>query len=206
SKFQVFKVLELKSQRLRLEVETLKLCHLEALLLSGQPANCMPGPAMVPAFFSALLLLARSWRGDPEKDQSCAIQPNHIFVGKPTHTRADSQLRNGRDLIHHKPANSPQPIALARLHHKAKQWSFTLIGGKWTNGDRVSTVESVVLNNHNRTRLPRVVFTACDSPNFTALHLAGFHLDESDVPPQSEIASMKSWSARARGLLATATD
>jgi hypothetical protein len=52
------------------------------------------------------------------------------------------------------------------------------------------------LENHHRTRFSCVVLTARNGPNLAALHF----------PPQSETASIKSWSSLACGLLATARD
>ena len=136
-------------------------------------------------FFFHLTLISR--RSDAQKYESGAIQPHHVFVGQAANPRADSRLRNGRDLIHHQPANSPQPIAFAGLDHKAKQRSISRVGGERADGDRICPVETVVLQNNNWTRLSRVVLAACDSPNFATLHAL----------PQSATASIKAWSSPA---------
>ena len=120
--------------------------------------------------------------GDAQEDQNGTIQPHHILVSKVADTSADPSLRNGRDLIHHQSADSAQAVALAWLDRQPKQRSIGWVGSECAHRGRIRHVETVVLKNHNGTGLPRMVFTARNSPNLAALHIA----------PQSETALIKS--------------
>ena len=149
-----------------------------------------PGPILVPAFLPHLTLISR--RGDTQKYKSGAIQPQNFFVGKAANMRADLRPRNSRDLIDHQPAKRPQSVAFAGLDRETKQRSIGWVGGERADGDRICHVETVVLKNHDWTRLSSVALAACDSPNFATLHFV-----QSDVLPQSATASIKAWSAAA---------
>ena len=131
------------------------------------------------------LFFARS--RNAQKHQDCTIQPNNILVSKAADAGADPCLRDGRDLIHHQPANSAQPVVLVGLDRQPKYRSIGWIGRECAYRNRLRLVETVVLKNHNRTRLRGVILTARDGPNLTALH----------SPLQSEIASINSWSCLA---------
>ena len=120
--------------------------------------------------------------GNAQEDQNRTIQPHHILVGEAADARAELRLWNGRDLIHHQPADGTQAISLTWLNGQPKQRSIGRISGKCAHRDGIRHVETIVLENHSGTGLSRVVFTTCKSPNFSALQLV----------PQSETASIKS--------------
>jgi len=89
------------------------------------------------------------------------------------------------DLIHHQPANSAKAVAFVWLDRQPKQRSIGGVGSERAYRDQIRHIETVVLKYHNRTGLSSVILAARNGPNFTALH----------IPPQSETASMKSWSS-----------
>ncbi len=141
-------------------------------------------------------LFLASWSSNSQEDQNGAIQPHHILVSKAANTRPDFCFWNRRDLIHHQATNSSESVGLARLNEESKKRSIGWIGSERAQRNRIRHVETVVLKNHHRTWLSSVVLTARNGPDLAALH----------VPPQSEMASIKSWSSFACGLLATARD
>ena len=120
--------------------------------------------------------------GNAQEDQNRTIQPHHIFVGEAADARAELRLWNGRDLIHHQPADGTQAISLTWLNGQPKQRSIGRISGKCTHRDGIRHVETIVLENHSGTGLSRIVFATCKRPNFSALQLV----------PQPETASIKS--------------
>ncbi len=130
-------------------------------------------------------LFVAGWSSNSQEDQNGAIQPHHILVSKAANIRPDFCFRNSRDLIHHQATNSSQSVGLARLNEESKKRSISWIGSERAQRNRIRHVEPVVLKNHHRTRFSSVVLTARNGPNLAALH----------VPPQSEMASIKSWSS-----------
>ena len=80
------------------------------------------------------------------------------------------------------------PVLFVGLDRQPKQRSIGW-GRKLKAHMVIESVMSkpVVLKNRNRTGLPGIILAARNGPNFTALHTA----------PQSETASMKSWSSLA---------
>ena len=127
-----------------------------------------------------MLGIARS--GDTQEDQNGTIQPHHILVRKAADTCTNFCFQNSRDLIHHQPASSAQPVAFVWLDRQPEQRSLGRVGSECAYRDRIRPVETVVLKNHNGTGLAGVVFTAGNGPNLATLHIA----------PQSETALMKS--------------
>src|SRR5208282_499088 len=120
--------------------------------------------------------------GNAQEYHDRALQAQHIPGGKTAHKRPDPGFRDGGDLIHHQPAGSAQSIAVARLNGEAKKGSIGGIRREGADRDGVCPVEAVVLENHNRPGLSRVVFAAGDGPNLAA----------PQDSPQSEMASIKS--------------
>src|SRR5216683_2756876 len=141
-------------------------------------------------------LFVASWSSNSQENQNGAIQPHHILVCKTANMRPDFCFRNRRDLIYHQATNSSQSVALARLNEESKKRSIGWIGCERAHRNGIRQVKTIVLENHHRTRFSCVVLTARNGPNLAALHF----------PPQSETASIKSWSSLACGLLATARD
>jgi hypothetical protein len=157
-----------------------KVCEDSFALLRG--SGCHFGDVCLARSFVLAFLPAAGRSGNAQEDQNRTIQPHHILVGEAADTRAELRLWNGRDLIHHQPADGTQAISLTWLNGQPKQRSIGRISGKCTHRDGIRHVETIVLENHSGTGLSRIVFTTCKRPNFSALQLV----------PQPETASIKS--------------
>ena len=125
-------------------------------------------------------LLVGSWSSNSQKDQNGAIQPHHILVSKTANMLADFCFGNSRDLIYHQATNGSQSVAVTRLNEESKKRSIGWIGCERAHRNGIGHVETVVLENHHRTRFSCVVLTATNSPNLAALYF----------PHQSETASI----------------
>src|ERR1051326_4957480 len=132
----------------------------------------------VPLPFSSLV-----WPGDPQEDENGTVQSHDILVREAAQARAYLRFRNGRDLIDHQPADGAKAVGLVGLDCQPEQRGIGGIGREGAYRDRICHVETVVLKDDNRTRLPGVILAAGNGPDFAALHRS----------PQSETASMNSW-------------
>src|ERR1019366_4358508 len=122
-----------------------------------------------------------------EKDQYGAVQPDDVVVSKTANKHADFRFCNRVYLVHHQPRGGAQAIAFVGFYRQPKERSILSVGSKGTHSKRVRHVKAIILNDHDGTRLARVVLTASNGPYLTAAHYL----------PQSETASMKSWSSLA---------
>jgi internalin A len=108
--------------------------------------------------------------GQPEEYENRLIEPQHIFVVQAADLRTHLGLRDGGDLVHHQPAGRKQSIAVIRFDGQAEQRRFRLISGEGTDRDRVRGVETVILDDDDRTGLPGIILAARDSPDVATPH------------------------------------
>lgn len=118
--------------------------------------------------------------GKPKIDQQGLIEPHQVCVINSTNEMTQFRFGNGRDLVHHQATGRTQAIFRTRNDDEAQQRRIGWIRGEGANGDGVCAVETIILNDDNRTRLTRIILAARNGPD-----LAPFHSS-----PQSDMASI----------------
>ena len=95
---------------------------------------------------------------------------HHVGVHEPSDAAAQLHFRDRRDLVDHQARGRPQAVRLVRFDSEAEQRSVGWIAREGADGDGLGGVEAIILHDHQRTRLARVVSASGSSPDLSALH------------------------------------
>jgi hypothetical protein len=98
------------------------------------------------------------------------VEAHDIRVVQASDPRADLGFRYGRDLVHHQAAGRAQSVARVGLDREPEQGRIRCVGGEGADGDGISRVEAVVLNDHDGSGLAGIVLAARDGANLAAFH------------------------------------
>jgi len=147
------------------------------------------------AGYAGIGLVVESAARDAEENDDCSTESDHVVIAEPPDRLAELGAWNRRDLVHHQVAGLSNSVRLIRSHRKPKQWRLGGIRGERTDGHRRGGIESIILDNDDRSRFSDVPAACRCGPDLTASH------------PSSELrASMNAWSSVSCVLAATAAD
>ena len=105
-----------------------------------------------------------------EEDNDCTTKSHHVVIAKSTDSFTQLRARNGGDLVNHHAAGLSDPIRRIRIHLKPEQRRFGGICGERADGHGRSGIETVVLDDDDRTRLSDVPAACSGGPDVTPLH------------------------------------
>lgn len=125
------------------------------------------------------------------------------MVTQPAKVILEVAARHGGHLVDHQKAWPVQAVMLGRFDEYAYQGSFDSVGRYWANGNRGGSIETIILDDHDGSRLPGVRASGRSSVNVASLHPGGV---TSSVAQSHEMASTNAWSSASPSLAATAAD
>jgi hypothetical protein len=126
--------------------------------------------------------LLRGRRSYAKEYENGAIQPRHVLICKTPDFSHQLHSEHRRNLIDHQPTRRTEPISSIRFDFDTKQWRPCRISREGANSYGIRVIETIILNDHDRTRLARIVRAARNRPNLAPSHSAF----------QAEIESTKS--------------
>lgn len=134
--------------------------------------------------------------GEPKEHENRAAEPNHVVVSQPADPITELGSRHGRDLVDHQSGGLTEPVRTIGFDQQPKQWRVGRVGRECANGHRVGSIEAIVLDDDDRSRLADIPAPCGSSPDLASIQASSSKLS----------ASMKAWSSAARSLAATAAD
>jgi len=127
-----------------------------------------------------------------EEDDDGSIKTDHVFISEAADSLAKLRSPHCRQLVDHEAARLVKAVLLTHFHEEPEERCLGGVGRERADGDRVSRVEPVILDDDNRLRLADVARPRCRGPDLATPHSSS-----------AESASMKSWSSCAIGEDAT---
>ena len=105
-----------------------------------------------------------------QKDNDGAVEFGERGSVKEADAGSDVLPGNGEEFIGHQPARRTETVALIGENGDSKKLTVDIDRGERTAGNRLGAREAVILKDRDWPRLTGVVGTACDRPDFAAIH------------------------------------
>lgn len=107
---------------------------------------------------------------EAEEDNDCPTQSDEILVSEVADPLRKPRSVNSRDLVNHKAAPLMQAVRRAGLDAQPEQGRFRGISGERADRHRFGRIEAVILNHHDRARLPGETRPTGSCPDLATSH------------------------------------
>jgi hypothetical protein len=125
---------------------------------------------------------------EAEEHDDGSVEPDHVFVSESTDAFTELHPSYRRQLVDHQAARFVEPILTGRRYEATEEWRLRRISRERTDRDRVGRIESIILDDNDRSGLAGVARSGSRGPDLAAPHTSS-----------TESASTKSWSSFALG-------